>query len=58
MKYELEALNSAPIAIMWKDADGKYLGMNKHALEMFGFSDIVGKTDHDPLPRRARKPLP
>ncbi len=43
---------SAPIALLWKDVEGKYLGMNSQALEMFGFTaeQILGKTDHDLFP--------
>lgn len=48
-----EALLSAPIAIMWKDREGRYLGMNSQALSMFGFKekDILGKTDYDLFPK-------
>lgn len=43
-----------PGCIGWKDTEFKYVGANKHLLEMKGLKcveEITGKTDHDILPQ-------
>ena len=50
-------MDTIPLAIFWKDRDSVYLGCNREALHMTGFSspeDIIGKMDED-LPWSARE---
>lgn len=45
-------MDTIPLAIFWKDRDSIYLGCNREALYMTGFSspeEIIGKTDNDLL---------
>ncbi len=50
-------MDTIPLAIFWKDRNSAYLGCNREALYMTGFSspeEIIGKTDED-LPWSAQK---
>lgn len=45
-----EILDSTATMIFWKDADRRFLGMNKAFLDYYGFSsekELLGKTDED-----------
>lgn len=48
--YLSEVLFSLPGSIYWKNADGVYLGGNRHAARMAGLDSVdqlIGKTDYD-----------
>lgn len=50
--FQSSLLESIPVAIFWKDAEGRYLGCNRAYEEMLGKSraDVIGKSVFDMAP--------
>ena len=55
--FEDALLNAIPIAVFYKDIEGRYLGCNKHFSDIVGVSEdqIIGKTVFDLWPAKLAK---